>query len=48
MIYDALNAGVPPNQIKQYENTLNYLNQISKDILNEETERGENVRRQLL
>ena len=48
MIYDALSAGVPPNQIKQYENTLNYLNQISKDILNEETERGENVRRQLL
>ena len=48
MIYDALSAGVPPNQIKQYENTLNYLSQISKDILNEETERGENVRRQLL
>lgn len=48
MIYDALSAGVPPNQIKQYENTLNYLNQISKDILNEETERGESVRRQLL
>ena len=48
MIYDALSAGVPPNQIKQYENTLNYLNQISKDILNEETERGESIRRQLL
>ena len=48
MIYDALNAGVQPNQIMQYENTLNYLNQITTDILNEETQRGENVRRQLL
>lgn len=48
MIYDALNAGVQPNQIMQYENTLNYLSQITKDILNEETQRGEQVRRQLL
>ena len=30
-IYDALNAGVEPNVVKQYENTLGYLNSITEE-----------------
>lgn len=47
-IYDALNAGVEPTVIKQYEQTLNYLNSITEDQLNIEDEQGERLRKQLL
>ena len=47
-IYDALNAGVEPNVVKQYENTLGYLNSITEEQINDESEKGEQLRRQLL
>lgn len=47
-IYDALNAGVEPNVIKQYEQTLSYLNSITEEQLSIEDEQGERLRKQLL
>lgn len=47
-IYDALNAGVEPNVIKQYEQTLSYLNSITEEQLGIEDEQGERLRKQLL
>ena len=47
-IYDALNTGVEPNVIRQYENTLGYLNSITEEQINDESERGEQLRKQLL
>lgn len=47
-VVDALNNGVEPNVIKQYEGTLKYLNTISDEMINDEGERGEQLRRQLL
>ena len=47
-IYDALNAGVEPSVIKQYENTLNFLYNITESQINDESDRGETLRKQLL
>jgi hypothetical protein len=47
-INDALNNGVEPNVIRQYESTLNYLSKITDEMINEEGDRGEALRRQLL
>ena len=47
-IYDALNTGVEPNVIRQYENTLGYLNSITEEQINDESEKGEQLRKQLL
>lgn len=47
-IYEALNAGVAPNVIKQYESTLGYLNSITEDHINDESEQGEQLRKNLL
>lgn len=47
-IDDALNAGVEPSQIKQYENTIQYLNNISEDTLSDESDSGENLRKNLI
>ena len=47
-INDALNNGVEPNVIRQYEGTLDYLNKITDEMINDESERGETLRRQLL
>lgn len=47
-INDALNAGVEPSIIKQYENTLGFLNSITEEQLNDESDDGEKIRRQLL
>ena len=44
----ALNAGVEDTTIKQYENTLAYLDSITEDALNAENEQGENLRKQLI
>ena len=44
----ALNAGVEDVTIKQYENTIAYLNSITEDSLNAEGEQGENLRKQLI
>lgn len=47
-IYDALNSGVEPSVIKQYENTIGYLNSITEEQITDESENGEKLRKQLL
>lgn len=47
-INDALNAEVEPNVIKQYENTLGYLDSITQEMLNDEGDEGVKIRHQLL
>lgn len=47
-IYDALNTGVEPTVIRQYESTLGYLNSITEEQINDESEKGEQLRKQLL
>ena len=47
-VLDALNAGVEPNIIKQYENTIGYLNSITDEQINDESEKGELLRKNLL
>lgn len=47
-IDEALGVGVEPNQIRQYENTMNYINSITEDNLSEEGEKGENLRKNLI
>ena len=44
----ALNAGVEDTTIKQYENTLAYLDTITEEALNAEGEQGETLRKQLI
>lgn len=47
-IDDALNAGVEDSVIKQFENTLSYLDGINEDALVAEDENGESLRKQLI
>ena len=47
-IYDALNSGVEPNVIRQYEQTLGYLDSITEEQITDESENGEKLRKQLL
>lgn len=47
-IDDALNSGVEANVVKEYENTLQYLNSITEEQLNAEDEEGEDIRRRLI
>lgn len=47
-INDILNSGVAPNVVKQYEQTLSYLNSISEEALSAEGEEGEELRKQMI
>ena len=47
-INEALNANVAPDEIRQYETVLDNLNKITEDSINDESERGENLRKQLI
>lgn len=47
-IYTALNNGVTPTEIQQYESTLNYLAGISEDDISAEGDDGDNLRKQIL
>ena len=47
-VINALNAGVEDTTIKQYENTLAYLDSITEEALSDEDEKGENLRKQLI
>ncbi len=47
-IDEALNAGVEPNAIKQYEGVLDYLNNINDETLTAESDEGENLRKKLI
>lgn len=47
-IDDALNAGVEPSLVKQYEGAIDYLDNIDDDVLSEESDEGENLRKRLI
>jgi hypothetical protein len=47
-ILKALDNGVEPTDIRKYENTLNYVNSLTDAQLSEESEQGEQLRRQLI
>lgn len=47
-IDEALNYGVKPSEINQYENTLNYLDSIKEDTLVAEDDKSELLRKQLI
>ena len=47
-VYDALNAGIEPSAIQQYERTLGFLDNITEEQLNDESADGEGLRRRLL
>lgn len=44
----ALNADLDPDEIRQYENILNNLDKVTEDSINDESEKGENLRKQLI
>lgn len=47
-IDEALSVGMEPTEIKRYESTLNYLDSLKEDDLKDESEKGENLRQQLI
>lgn len=47
-VYDALNNGVEPSDIRKYENTLNYLTSIKDQDIMAETDAGEKLRYSLI
>ena len=47
-IDEALGVGVEPNAIQQYERTLDYLESLTDDAISDESDKGENLRKQLI
>ena len=47
-VYEALNAGVPNDTVRQYEQTIQYLDSIDEESLSAEGDDGENLRKQIL
>ena len=47
-VISALDAGIEPDDIRRYENTLSYLDSIDEDKLNAETPEGEELRKRLI
>jgi len=47
-IDEALNAGMEPDEIKSYENTISYLDDIKDDDITAENENSENLRKRLI
>ena len=47
-INKALNYGVELTDIQKFESTIDYLDKITDDIISEESEQGENIRRQMI
>lgn len=47
-IDDALNANVEPDEVRQYESTLSFLDSIKNENITDETEKGENLRKRLI
>ena len=46
-VINALDAGIEPDDIRRYENTISYLDSIDEDKLNAETPEGEELRKRL-
>lgn len=47
-IDDALSVGIEPSEIKKYEGALSYLDNLSDEDLSDESEKGENLRKNLI
>lgn len=47
-IDQALGNGIAPDTVKMYEQTLSYLGSITDEVISDEGEQGENVRKQLI
>lgn len=47
-IDEALNVGIEPSEVQKYERTLNYLDSIKDENISDESEQGEQLRRQLI
>lgn len=47
-VLDALNAGVEPAEIQNYERVLSYLNSIDDAAIEDESEKGENLRKNII
>lgn len=47
-IDNALNAGIEPTQVQRFENNMKILNSITEDAINEEGEKGENLRKNII
>ena len=47
-IDEALGVCVEPNAIQQYERTLDYLDSLTDDAISDESDKGENLRKQLI
>lgn len=47
-IDEALNIGMEPSEIQQYEKTLSYLDSIKEENITDESEKGEALRKQLI
>lgn len=47
-IKEALDNGVEPDTVRGYENTISYLNSITDDHINEESDQGETLRKQII
>ena len=47
-IDEALNIGIEPSQIQRFENNMKIINSITEDAINEEGEKGENLRKNII
>ena len=47
-VIKALNGGVEPDEIKQFENTINYLSSIKEEDISDESEKGIKLRQNLI
>lgn len=47
-IDDALNYGTEPTEIKRYENTLNFLDSVKEENITDESDKGEELRKNLI
>lgn len=47
-INEALNAGVEPTEIRRYENTINFLDSVNNESISDESDKGENLRKNLI
>ena len=47
-IDEALNYGVEPSQVQKYENNMKVLNSITEESINDESENGENLRKNII
>lgn len=47
-IDEALNVGIEPTEIRKYENTLNFLDNIKEETITDESDKGEKLRKDLI